>query len=103
MSADNWVQCPKCKQENAKASKSHEEKMTEVAEQFASGKISPQEFRAKLAEFDEPTPREEFAIYEENYINPDTNVLEVSYGGECRDCGFTIDYHYSYYFPGIDR
>lgn len=87
MSADNWEVCPKCV---AAAQAAADEAHAEVYAQY--GKVPPEEFDSLRDALpvvnldDHRTFREDYEIY-----GADEGEIEVSYSGNCSECGLHVD------------
>lgn len=80
MSANNWTQCPKCRQ------------IKEAARKVLYGKVSEEEYLAVIQkpEDSEPTFREDYELG----IDED-GLFEMRYSGGCRVCGLQYSYRYA--------
>jgi hypothetical protein len=96
MSADNWTQCPRCKEKNERLA---DEK--EITARNSYGKVSAENFdelREQAKAFRKAITSDDAfcsSLREDYEIGIYSGKFEVSYSGQCQTCGFDFTYKYA--------
>lgn len=90
MSANNWMECPKCKQE---AETTQADVIEKVRAQY--GKLPEQEYRHAMIKAGESVKLQK--TFREDYEQgmDEEGEYSVSYSGHCGKCGFSHEYTFS--------
>lgn len=90
MSADNWMVCPKCLQDEEKK---REKAIEKTNAQY--GKVTAEAFRKAIEKAEHPVALDQ--TFREDYqigMSTDGSFM-VSYGGYCKQCGFEHSHEHS--------
>jgi hypothetical protein len=92
MSANNWAQCPRCRQNGIKELRSRQQKVAD-----AYGKVPEHEYLEMKEWAKQPVsfPSESLREDYELRIDPATWTFKVSYQAHCDECGFSFKFEHS--------